>query len=182
MLDTKFPTPAGQLVAAADLSIGAHVLDHQHNVRTVMWCRKLPKKKRLLIDLHTDPLTVTSSHRVVVPGGVVQAKELNKHDEVVMGNGCRQLVKVTKRHKCIEVMELEFAEDAIIEVHAPSILTMGSDPSLPIDQDGGIKCKEEDDRPMGMDTMEPASGSASADNRTDGDASQNWPDTDDDWR
>lgn len=190
MLDTMFQTPEGQLVAAADLSIGANILDHQRTIRTVMWCRKLAKRKRLLVDLYAKPLTVTSSHRVLVPGGEVEAKKLSQNDDVLMGTGCHQLLKVIKRHKNIEAMELEFAGDAIVEVHAPSILTKGSDPSLPIDQDGAFKCKKEvdDDSSMAVDTMEPGVGSTSTDNPTDGadlpEQSESWPDTDDDvqWR
>lgn len=186
MTQTKFHTPGGQLVAASDLSIGATVLDHEHNIRAVRWCRKLPKKRRLLVDFHTKPFTVTGSHRVVVPGGEVrEAKELRQNDVVLMGGGSQQLLRVTKRYHCEEVMELEFEGDAIVEVHAPSILTKGSDASLPIDQDGVMKCKEEqeDAGAMSVDTMEPGLGSASTDNQTEvADPSESWPDTDDDWR
>lgn len=178
MMDTEFKTPGGYLVAAADLSIGAEVLDNQGNVTTVTWCRKLPKRKRVLVDLHTKPLTVTSTHRVVVPGGEVEARELNQNDEVLIGSECQQLVKVTKRHKCIEVMELEFAGDATVEVHAPSILTKGSDPSVKIDLAGDLKCKNEleEEHSMAVDAVGPGIGSADADSQG------RWPDTDDDLR
>jgi len=182
MLDTEFKTPAGIRIAAADLTIGAEILDHQGTVRTVTWCRKLPKRKRLLVDLHTKPFTVTSSHRVLVPGGgVIEARELGKNDMVLIGNGCQQLRQVTKRNNCVEVMELEFAGDAIVEVHAPSILTKGSDPSMPIDQAGDIKCKEEpiDEHSMAVDVTVSDAATASADLPR---QTQTWPDTDDDLR
>lgn len=180
MIETKFQTPAGTLVEAADLSIGDSILDHKHNLRTVTWCRKLPKQKRELVDLYTKPLTVTSSHRVVVPGGeVVQAKDLKKNDEVLMGNGCQQLLKVSMRAKWTEVMELEFAEDAIVEVHTPSILTKGSDPSVPIDQHGRAKCKEEKEDDDPMDGVVLGCGRASSSQNQDAD---HWPDTDDSLR
>eukprot|EP00440_Ansanella_granifera_P008729 gb/GFBE01009459.1/.p1 GENE.gb/GFBE01009459.1/~~gb/GFBE01009459.1/.p1 ORF type:complete len:181 (+),score=57.31 gb/GFBE01009459.1/:1-543(+) len=180
MLDTKFKTPLRGLVPAAELSIGDMVLDHTGNVRAVTWCRRLPKKKRLCVDLHSKPLTVTSSHRVVVPGpgGEVLAKDLHERDEVLIGSECQQLVKVTKYHKVREVMELEFEGDAIIEVHSPSILTKGSDPSMPIDQDGGFKCKLEEEMETEPGT---ATGSGTAD-QSDGVTEQSWPDTDDDLR
>ena len=60
-----------------------------------------------------------------------------------VGSGSQPLLKVTKRMKWSNVMELEFAGDAIIEDYASSILTKGSDASLPMDEDGGMKCKEE---------------------------------------
>jgi len=186
MTDTKFQTPEGRLVAAADLSIGDNVLDHQGIVRAVSWCRKLPKKKRLLVDLHTKPLTVTGSHRIIVPDGEVEAKELSKNSIVVMGCNFQQiLLKITKRYHCSEVMELEFEGDAIVEVHSPSILTKGSNPSLPIDQDGAFKCKEEqqDERSMSVNTMETGVGSTSTGNHTeDADQAMIWPDTEDDLR
>lgn len=178
MMDTQFKTPEGHLVAAADLSIGTKVLDTHGIGRMVTWCRKLSKTKRLLVDMHTKPFTVTGSHRIVVPGGrTTEAKELNQNDEVLIGGGCQQLLKVTKRTKCLEVMELEFEEDATVEVHAPSILTKGSDPHLPIDHDGTLKAiKEEqpgDEPSMSANIMEPGVG---CDDRT-----QSWPDTDDEW-
>ena len=83
----------------------------------------MPKKRRLLVDLHTNPLTVTGSHRVVVPRGEVAAEDLNKSDDVLTGRGSQQLLKVAKRMQWNNVMELEFARDAIIEDHASSILT-----------------------------------------------------------
>lgn len=182
MMDTKLKMLGGHLVGASDLSIGAYVLDHKGIMRAVTWCRKLPKKKRLCVDLHTKPLTVTSSHRVVVPGGeVLEAKELKQNDEVLIGHERQQLLKVTKYYKYKEVMELEFEEDAIIEVHAPSILTKGSDPSLPIDQDGAIKVKLEDESSMTVDTMETGIDRRAEAAESTG-QSQSWPDTDDDLR
>lgn len=189
MMDTNFRTAGGHLVPAADLSIGASVLDHLGNSTKITWCRKLPKRKRLLVDLHTRPFTVTGTHRVLIPGGqAIEAKELNKNDEVLIGSGRQQLLKVTKRYSSVEVMELEFAGDAIIEVHEPAILTRGSDPSLPFDQDGGIKCKKEreDEYSMAVDSVERGMSSANADKE--GEIaellgqSQSWPDTDDDFR
>lgn len=181
MTDTKFQAPDGHLIAAADLSIGTIVLDHQGGPRAVTWCRKLPNKKRLLVDLHTKPLTVTGSHRIVIPGGEDEAKNLRKNSVVLMGVGSQQLLQVTKRYHCTEVMEVEFDGDAIVEVHSPAILTRGSDASLPIDDDGGLKCKAEqhDEGSMSVDTMEPGVGSCSTDNA---DQAECWPDTDDDLR
>lgn len=184
-MDTEFKTVGGNLVAAALLSIGAKVLDHQGNVSTVTWCRKLPKRKRMLVSLHTQPFTVTSSHRVVVPGGEVEAISLNQHDEVLIGRRRQLLHKVTKFYKVIEVMELEFAGDATIEVHSPAILTKGSDPSVPIDQAGVFKCKEEpgDAAPMAVDAdAEIVDLGVGTDHRVEGDLAASWPDTDDDWR
>merc|ERR1712039_710528 len=106
----------------------------------VTWCRKLSKAKRMLVDMHTKPFTVTGSHRILVPGGgTIEAKELNKADEGLIGGECQQLLRVSKRTKIIEVMELEFEDDATVEVHAPSILTKGSDPYQTIDHDGALK-------------------------------------------
>jgi len=190
MMDTEFKTAEGFLVAAGDLSIGAKVLDYEGNVRPVTWCRKLRKKARLLVDLHTKPFTVTGTHRIVVPGGsIMEAKSLRQNDEVLIGGGCQRLQKVTKRHGYVEVMEIEFSEDATVEVHAPSILTKGSDPSQPMNEDGSLKCKEESED-MVLDGLqvcigenktltgatgsyipEPCNGSTNA-----------WPDTDDDMR
>jgi hypothetical protein len=189
MMDTNFRTVEGHLVPAADLSIGDSVLDHLGKSTKITWCRKLSKKKRLLVDLHTKPFAVTGTHRVLIPGSkAIEAKELNKNDEVLIGNGRQQLLKVTKRYSYVEVVELEFAGDAIIEVHEPGILTQGSDPSLPFDQDGGIKCKEEqeDEYSMAVDTVERGMSSANADNEVEfaelTGPSQSWPDTDDDLR
>lgn len=190
MIDTEFKTAEGSLVAAGDLSIGARVLDCEGNVRAVTWCRKLRKKTRLLVDLHTKPFTVTGTHRIVVPGGsIMEAKTLRQNDEVLIGGGCQRLQKVTKRHGYVEVMEIEFSEDATVEAHAPSILTKGSDPSQPMNEDGGFKCKEETEDVVfgglqlcnGMELVtsgttenyipEPLHGNTDA-----------WPDTDDDMR
>lgn len=186
MMDTIFRTDGGHLVPAADLSIGASVLDHRGNPTEITWCRKNPKKRRLIVELHTKPFTVTDTHRVLTDGfKEKKAKELNKNDEVLIGSGLQQLLKVTKRYASVEVMELEFANDAIIEVHEPAILTRGSDPSLPID--GGIKCKEEQDEDsMAADTVERGMSSASAHNEVEvaerTGQSQSWPDTDDELR
>ena len=38
------------------------------------------------------------------------------------------MLKVRKRNKSVEVMELELAQNAIVEAHASSILTKGGDP------------------------------------------------------
>ncbi len=178
-MDTEFKTPAGNLVAAAALSIGTEVLDHSGNAVAVTWCRKLPKRKRLLVDLHTRPFTVTGSHRIVVPGGgTSQAKALRQNDEVLIGGGCQRLLKATKRYGNLSVMELEFAGDATVEVHAPSILTKGSDPSQPIDENGVFKCKEEtEDQVMAGDSDQPCDGSTDL---ASGSACA-WPDTDDDF-
>lgn len=179
MTDTEFKTPAGSLVSAADLCIGTEVLDHSGNAIVVTWCRKLPKRKQLLVDLHTNPFTVTGSHRIVLPGGEISlAKALRQNDEVLIGGGCQRLLKATQRYGNLSVMELEFAGDATVEVHAPSILTKGSDPSQSIDENGSFKCKHEaQDEVMAGDSDQPvdgftdlASGSACA-----------WPDTDDDF-
>jgi hypothetical protein len=179
MMGTQFKTPAGNLVAAADLSIGAEVLDYDGNAIPVTWCRKLPKKKRLLVDLHTNPFTVTGSHRIVVPGGeIIAAKALKRNDEVLIGGGCQRLLKATTRYGNLSVMELEFANDATVEVHAPSILTKGSDPSKPIDEDGAIKCKEEmEDQVMAGDSDQPCDGSTDLPS----DSVRAWPDTDDEF-
>lgn len=56
------------------------------------------------------------------------AKDLKQSEEVLIGTGCQQLLKVSKRHKSVEVMEVEFAQNAIVEAHASSILTKGGDP------------------------------------------------------
>lgn len=185
MMDTEFKTPGGFLVAAVNLSIGSRVLDHQGKTRTVTWCRKLPKKKRVLVDLHTKPLTVTSSHRVVVPGGETEAKHLKQDDEVLIGSTSQRLRKVVKYHKYIEVMELEFAEDAIVEVHAPSILTKGSDPTTSIDDGGNVKCKEEpsEESSMSLDAEPLVVSTEAMSQHTElTGASQTWPDTDDEMR
>lgn len=188
MLDTQLRIEGGDLVAASDLSIGSNVVDHQGNVVAVTWCRKLPKRTRQLVDLHTKPLTVTASHRVVVPDGeVVDARSLQKNDEVLIGSERQRLLKVTKRLQSVEVMELEFAGDAVIEVHAPAILTKGSDPAVPIDQDRGLKWEEEQvDDAMDMEALEHGIISGGMDERVESAEPpaqrEVWPDTDDDWR
>jgi len=183
MMGTQFKAPEGHVVAAADLSIGAKVLDIHGIERTVTWCRKLCKTKRLLVDLWTRPFTVTGSHRKVVPGGgTIEAKELNQADEVLIGGECQQLLRVTKRAKLIEVMELEFEDDATVEVHATSILTKGSDPHQTIDNDGALKViKEEEPK------EEPGDAPSMNTNVTDNGVGyveqvREWPDTDDEWR
>jgi len=180
MMDTKFRMVGGRLVAAADLSIGDEVLDYQGNASAITWCRKLPRRKRLLVNLHSQPLTVTSTHRVVVPAGEVIAKHLRDNDVVLLGSEHHRLAKVTTYFKTSEVMELEFAGDATIEVHSPSILTKGSDPTAPIDQEGCFKVKLEHERPMDTDTE---LGSSIVD-RFDGVElpEESWPDTEDDLR
>ena len=47
MLDEKFRTPDGHLVAAAELSIGASILDHRDNIRKVTWSEKLHQQYHL---------------------------------------------------------------------------------------------------------------------------------------
>jgi len=113
--------------------------------------------------------------------GVIEAKELRKNDEVLIGRERQQLLQVTKYNKYKEVMEIEVEEDAVIEVHSPSILTKGSDPSLPIDQDGAIKVKQEDEGSMTVNTMETGIDSRAEGAESNG-QSQSWPDTDDDLR
>lgn len=178
MMDTEFKMIGGSLVAAASLAIGDKVLDSKGNTTTVTWCRKLPKRRRLLVDMHAKPLTVTGTHRVVVHDGEVEAIRLKEHDEVLIGSQRQRLHKVTRYYKSIEVMEVEFAGDATIEVHTPSILTKGSDPSVPIDEVGDLKCKREpeDEDSMSAFGMGACTGSVSTDHQA------GWPDTDDDLR
>lgn len=174
LMDVNFRTLSGHIVRASDLSIGDKIFDHQDSGVTVTWCQKHPKKKRLLVDLYTKEsmLTVTGSHRLVVPDGqVVQAKELSIDQEVLVASsfGRKQLQKVTKRYSCIPVMELEFDGDAIVAACMPAILSKGTDPREPSHKSPKTECKEEVD-----------GGSAACRGHEFRQVStQSWPDTDD---
>ena len=115
------------------------------------------KEKHLLVDLHTkeSKLTVTGSHRVVVPGGGCPlAKDLNKDDEVMVANssGCEPLLKVTKRNAYTKVVELEFDGDATRPVWVPTIITKGSAAPSFHENICNAQCKEEE-VDMGIDGM-----------------------------
>lgn len=150
MLDTEFRAPGGELITASSLAVGSTVKAADGTAQKVTWCRRLPRGRRLLVELYTSALTLTGTHRVMVPGGtdgdaarVVEAKSLNQGDAVMIGKSQQRLIKVTKHYKCVPAMEIEFENDSIIEVHAPSILTKGSDPQLPFDVDNLMKVKDE---------------------------------------
>merc|ERR1719158_2375431 len=172
---------------ASKLSVGDEVFDRHGHATTVTWCQVHQKEHRLLVDLHTNRsmLTVTGCHRVVLPdGGHIDAEHLNKSDVVATdSSGCEKLQRVTRRYGYLQVVELEFKDDATVPVYVPTILTKGA---IPGSQSNEFKCKDE---PMVDD-------SASADStRVDGSLTQvgacfdsrdsaqcpAWPDTDDDF-
>jgi len=165
MLDTEFRAPGGELITASSLAVGSRVKAADGTTQNVTWCRRLPRGRRLLVELHTKPLTLTGTHRVMVPGGAdgdavreVEAKALREGHAVLIGNSQQRLVKVSKYYKNVPCMEVEFENDSIIEVHAPSILTKGSDPRLPLDVDNRLKVKDEP-----MDHVEEAGEEAPVD-------------------
>lgn len=190
MMDTCFQTREGGILAASRLSIGDRVLDHLGHVIDIKWCRVHPKEQRLLVDLHArqSMLTVTGSHRVLLHGGGLrEARELKKGDEVMVGasSGREPLLKVTKRHANMQVVELEFDRDATVPVYVPTVLTKGALPPSYIDAGGSDRCKEE---PMEGDSMqigtiglparEPYPENDFEDFHAMGPA-ETWPDTDD---
>lgn len=186
MMDTCFQTLGGNMIAASKLAIGVQLVDHQGQTTCVKWCQVYRKEKRLLVDLHTkeSKLTVTGSHRVVVPGGeCTQAKDLSKNDEVMVANssGTEQLLKVTKRTACIQVVELEFDRDATVPVWVPTILTKGSVGASCSDYPCSSHCKEEQvemevDEMGGVERPCTDSGADSAGSTM---HTGSWPDTDD---
>ena len=44
---------------------------------------------------------------------------------VAVSSGCEQLLKVTKRHANVQVVELEFEGDATVPVYVPTVRTKG---------------------------------------------------------
>ena len=100
LMDTLFQTHDGIMLGASKLSVGDRVLDHKGQVVAVKWCQVHRKEQRIVVDLYTrqSMLTVTGSHRVVVPhGGPTEARELKKGDMVMVEacSGCEQLLKVS---------------------------------------------------------------------------------------
>lgn len=190
MMDTCFQILEGNMLAASKLSVGDRVLDHQGHVADIKWCQVHPKEKRLLVDLYTrqSMLTVTGSHRVVVQdGGLSEARELKKGDKVMVAasSGCEQLLKVTKRHANIQVVELEFDGDATVPVYVPTVLTKGTLPPMYNDNGGSSECKQE---PMDGDSMHiDTTGMSAREPCPENDfedvhamaAAETWPDTDD---
>lgn len=168
---------SAKLVAAASLSIGDKVIDYKGHETEVLWCRIQRKEKRLLVAMQTkySMLTVTGSHRVVVPEGrVTRARELSRDDMVVVAHGQLEPLKnVTKSYGCVSVVELEFAGDAVVEAYPQSILRKGSDPSLPMDESGGMKCKQEGDEVL------PSGNSVSCAHVHATEQTVIWPDTED---
>ena len=64
---------------------------HENHVRpvAVTWCRRLPKDRRHVVVLHTAPLPVTGTHRVILAGGLEkEAKDLRTGDIVMTGATC----------------------------------------------------------------------------------------------
>lgn len=163
MMDTYFRTHEGHIVAASKLAVGDQVLDRHGHATNVNWCQVYQKERCLLVDLHAkwSMLTVTSSHRVVLPDGrPIEAKQLKRNDSVATDSyGCEQLQKVTQRYATIQVVELEFDRDATIPAYLPTILTKGSAPGLNID-DGNSQVKQEstDGNYMDIDTPGTAVG------------------------
>ena len=53
-----------EVLEAGRFSVGDKILDNQGRETRVTWCRKYPKEKRLLVDLHVKArmLPVTGSH------------------------------------------------------------------------------------------------------------------------
>lgn len=185
MMDTCFRTSQGCIVAASKLVVDDELLDHYNKITCVKWCRVYGKEKHLLVDLHTkgSKLTVTGSHRVVVPGGeCTLAKDLSKGDEVMVANssGCEPLLKVTKRTAYTQVVELEFDGDASMPVWVPAIITKGSIAPSFHEYTRSAQCKEEK-VDMDMDGMAVGEGNDdhevhSADSTV---YAGTWPDTDD---
>lgn len=186
MTDTYFQTSDSNLIAASKLSVGDKILDRHGNATKVKWCQVHEKKKRLLVDLYTkhSMLTVTGSHRIVVPpDGYMQAKDLKKGDLVAIDpSGCEQLQSITKRHATPRVVELEFEGDATVPVYLPTILTKGS---LPVPySDNHNQCKQEppDDASMDIDTTQSEAGRIlvhSTVGHSDSMESEEFPNTDD---
>lgn len=145
MTNTQFRTSEGNLVAACNLSVGDEVWDYENQKAKITWCRIHPKEKVLLVDLYTKTcmLTVTGSHRVVSPGSLRIARDLQSGDEVRVGYSdsarCEKLVKATRRTANIRVVELQFEGDPTVAVCPPTILTKGSDPLDALDECGNVK-------------------------------------------
>ena len=59
---------------------------------------------------------------------------------------------MTERYKSIEVMHLEFVNDATVEMHEPATPRKGSDAFVSFNNDGGTNCKKE--QPMVVDNVE----------------------------
>lgn len=149
------------------------------------------KQKRLLVAMHTrynNVLTVTGSHRVVVSGGQVScARELGNDAMVAVANGqFEPLQRVTKAFRCVPVIELEFADDAVVAAYTLPILSKGCDPSLLIDESGQMKCKEEatsDDDELTVNEVSPSEESARCTHGVEHVHATGyamiWPDTDD---
>jgi len=146
-LNTLFKeAPSGRLVPASALSIGDYVLDHEDHATRVTWSKRLAKETRNLYELHVNPLIVTDNHRIIDGDGAVKlAMELSRGSTVRVGNRVHELVKVVKKRRAERVMEVEFADDAIVEAYMPGILTKGSDPAVGVDEDQRPKVKEEQD-------------------------------------
>ena len=101
MPDTEFRLSNGGRVAAERLSIEDKVVDAHGVVRRLTWSKKLPKAKRLLVDIHRKALTVTASPRTATPGGqavftrnirhgITQILQHNIEDKVVETHGVVQ--------------------------------------------------------------------------------------------
>jgi len=155
MMETQFRTPGGQFAAACGLSVGDTILDHQDREVSVTWCQKHPKEKRLVVDFHCKLLTVTGSHRIVLPDGeIIPARQLEaKTHKVLKATSSKyvRLEKVTKRYAYVPAIELEFAGDATVATSMPTVLTKGADPSVPVRGMEGVECKDEVSADNAMD-------------------------------
>eukprot|EP00931_Biecheleriopsis_adriatica_P121343 TRINITY_DN96425_c0_g1_i1.p2 TRINITY_DN96425_c0_g1~~TRINITY_DN96425_c0_g1_i1.p2 ORF type:complete len:219 (-),score=37.04 TRINITY_DN96425_c0_g1_i1:25-681(-) len=174
MMYTLFQTSGQSLKTASQLSVGDEVLDSQGRPVIVKWSQVHGKTKRLLVDLYTKQamLPVTGSHRIETPNGrVVEAKELKKDDLVLVANmGVQPLQRVTKRVANVQVVELEFDEDATVPVYLPTILTKGSVLDTSNAASSNPVCKEEsldNNSSMGVATSGPVESGPCADSDSD---------------
>ena len=65
---------------------------------------------------------------------------------------------MTKRSRKVGVVQVEFENDATVLCVPSAVLMNGSDPLVPMDHDGIIKCKDEPAEGVGDDLMETGTG------------------------
>jgi len=149
MKDTLFLTPDAQLVPAEELANGSVVLDSQRVPVQVTWAQIHLGMACDVIELRTKrgKLVVTGSHRIPLDGErVTEASMVKKGDKVWVTKGAgkmqeAQVESVTKHGRKVDVVHLEFENDASVACFAAAFVMKGNDPCSRIPH--GIQVKHE---------------------------------------
>jgi len=173
----------GRPVAAASPRIGDTVRGADDEPVRVTWVQVRQESKRHIVDLHTNStkVSVTDCHRIPQElDNVMEANMFQKGDDLLVrkGSGCivkEKLKSVTKRSRKVRVVQVEFENDATVCCFPSALLMKGSDPQVPLDQDGLMKSKDESADDFGDDLSENEPGVGSMQSQS----VLTYPDTDD---